>query len=233
MNDNNNMSNTISSSGGNRSELPGSIRNIYCIGRNYRLHALELGNEVPTSPMVFTKPTHAVQAMNGNVITLPGDVGEVHFELEIVLRIGEGYSPGCAVDEAIDAMTLGLDLTLRDVQSKLKAKGHPWLAAKGFKNSAPIGKWIAFPGMKPLNEVEFTLHRNEELAQKGCAKDMIFTIEEQIRFIEANYGLGPGDLIFTGTPAGVAALNDGDHMTAAWGGEVLGNCVIKLTEKIG
>jgi len=209
-------------------EAANQINNIYCIGRNYKLHALELGNEVPESPMVFTKPNHSVVAMDGGTVELPGNVGEVHFELEIVLRVGEGYTPGADIDNIFDAMTLGLDLTLRDVQSKLKAKGHPWLAAKGFKASAPLGKWMAYPGEAAIISQEFTLQRNEEVAQRGCAKDMIFGIKELVRHIESNYGLGPGDLIFTGTPAGVAALRDGDKLQTFWGEEQLGACTVTL-----
>ncbi|MHA6482644.1 fumarylacetoacetate hydrolase family protein [Paenibacillus sp. strain BS8-2] len=204
------------------------VKNIYCIGRNYKLHALELGNEVPSSPMVFTKPSHSVTAMEGGTIELPGGAGEVHFELEIVLRVGEGYVPGAPADECFDAITLGLDLTLRDVQSTLKAKGHPWLAAKGFKASAPLGRWIAYPGEEKLTEQKFTLLRGEEVAQSGQAKDMIFGVTELVRHIESNYGLGPGDLIFTGTPAGVAALRDGDTLQAFWGEEKLGECKVSL-----
>lgn len=204
------------------------INNIYCIGRNYKLHALELGNEVPTAPMVFTKPSHSVAAMDGGNIELPGGVGEVHFELEIVLRVGEAYRPGAPAEECFDAMTLGLDLTLRDVQSVLKAKGHPWLAAKGFKASAPLGGWIPYPGGTALAEKEFTLLRGEEVAQRGQAKDMIFGVTELVRHIESNFGLGPGDLIFTGTPAGVAALREGDRLQAYWGDEKLGECTVTL-----
>lgn len=205
-----------------------TIRNIYCIGRNYRLHALELGNEVPESPMMFTKPSHAAAAMDGGEIQIPANVGEVHFELEVVLRIGESYKPGMAIDECFDAMTLGLDLTLRDVQSVLKAKGHPWLAAKGFKNSAPLGKWIPYPGLAKIAEGEFKLIRSGETAQHGFPKDMIFGVTEIVRHIEENYGLGAGDLIFTGTPAGVAALRDGDLLEAYWGEDKLGSCRIAM-----
>ncbi|MEK3884691.1 fumarylacetoacetate hydrolase family protein [Paenibacillus sp. PL2-23] len=205
-----------------------SIQNIYCIGRNYRLHALELGNEVPESPMVFTKPTHAVTPMNGGTIAIPGDAGEVHFELEIVLRVGDGYKVGMPVDAIFDAMTLGLDLTLRDVQSKLKAKGHPWLAAKGFKHSAPIGEWIPFVGEEALAAGEFKLLRSGEVAQIGYPKDMLFGVTELVQHIEASYGLGPGDLIFTGTPAGVAALRDGDVLESFWGSQRLGHCTISM-----
>ncbi|MDF2835014.1 MAG: fumarylacetoacetate hydrolase [Paenibacillus sp.] len=204
------------------------INNIYCIGRNYKLHALELGNDVPDSPMVFTKPSHAAVGMDGGIIELPGGVGEVHFELEIVLRVGEEYRPGAPADECFDAMTLGLDLTLRDVQSVLKAKGHPWLAAKGFKASAPLGSWIPYPGEAELAEQEFTLLRGDEVAQRGRAKDMIFGVTELVRHIESNFGLGPGDLIFTGTPAGVAALREGDKLQALWGEEKLGECTVSL-----
>ncbi|MBH5318926.1 fumarylacetoacetate hydrolase family protein [Paenibacillus sp. GSMTC-2017] len=204
------------------------IKNIYCIGRNYRLHALELGNEVPEQPLVFTKPSHSATLMDGNTITLPANVGEVHFELEIVLKISDVYIAGAPIEESIDAITLGLDLTLRDVQSKLKAKGQPWLAAKGFKQSAPLGTWIPFPGEAELGNVDFKLIRNGETAQIGNAKDMLFGISELVKHIEANYGLGAGDIIFTGTPAGVAALQDGDQLEAYWGEQELGNCSVKL-----
>ncbi|MBD2871290.1 fumarylacetoacetate hydrolase family protein [Paenibacillus arenilitoris] len=204
------------------------IRNIYCIGRNYRLHALELGNEVPDEPLVFTKPTHAIAPMNGNVIELPGDVGEVHFELEIVLRIGRAYEPGMDADLCVDGMTLGLDLTLRDVQSKLKAKGQPWLAAKGFKGSAPLGNWLPYPGAAALAEKEFVLVRSGSEAQRGNARDMLFGVSELIRYVGERYGLGAGDILYTGTPAGVAALKDEDRLLAIWGDDVVGSCSVKL-----
>jgi len=204
------------------------IRNIYCIGRNYRLHALELGNEVPDKPLVFTKPSHAIVPMAGNTVALPGNVGEVHFELEIVLRIGRAYEPGIDPEQCIDGMALGLDLTLRDVQSKLKAKGQPWLAAKGFKNSAPLGEWLPYPGAAALAENEFVLLRNGEEAQRGKASDMLFSVSELIQFVGEHYGLGAGDLLFTGTPAGVAALHDGDQLQALWAGTAVGSCSVKL-----
>ena len=204
------------------------IRNIYCIGRNYRLHALELGNEVPEEPLVFTKPSHAVVPMNGNVVELPGNVGEVHFELEIVLRIGRAYEPGIDTELCIDSMALGLDLTLRDVQSKLKAKGQPWLAAKGFKGSAPLGEWLPYPGAAALEENEFVLLRGGEEAQRGQASDMLFNVAELIKYVGEHYGLGEGDILYTGTPAGVAALQDGDQLHALWAGNTVGSCSVKL-----
>lgn len=204
------------------------IRNIYCIGRNYKLHALELGNEVPDEPLVFTKPSHAVVPMNGNVIELPGDVGEVHFELEIVLHIGRDYEQGIDTDLLIDGMTLGLDLTLRDVQSKLKAKGQPWLAAKGFKGSAALSNWFAYPGEAKLAQSEFALVRSGEEAQRGNSRDMLFPVSELIHHVGTNFGLSAGDIIYTGTPAGVAALRDGDAIEVFWADEIVGSCTIKL-----
>lgn len=204
------------------------IRNIYCIGRNYKLHALELGNEVPDEPLVFTKPSHAVVPMNGNVIELPGDVGEVHFELEIVLHIGRDYEQGIDTDQLIDGMTLGLDLTLRDVQSKLKAKGQPWLAAKGFKGSAALSNWFAYPGEAKLAQNEFALVRSGEEAQRGNSRDMLFPVSELIHHVGTNFGLSAGDIIYTGTPAGVAALRDGDAIEVFWADEIVGSCTIKL-----
>lgn len=203
-----------------------TIRNIYCVGRNYRLHALELGNEVPTSPMIFTKPTHALAAMDGGDIRIPKDQGEVHFELEIVLHVSDQYESGMKPEQAIDSFTLGLDLTLRDVQSKLKEKGLPWLPAKGFKQSATLGTWQPFTSVDQMNNSEFILMRNGEVAQLGHPNDMIFSIEQLLGFIDSNYGLGAGDLIYTGTPAGVASLEVGDKLEALWNGEIIGSCII-------
>lgn len=208
--------------------MANEIRNIYCIGRNYRLHALELGNEVPEEPLVFTKPSHAVIPMSGNVVELPGNRGEVHFELEIVLRVGRSLETGLEPDECIDGFALGLDLTLRDVQSKLKAKGQPWLDAKGFKGSAPLGEWMPYPGEEALKESQFALVRNGVQVQLGNSGDMLFGISELIHHIDSRYGIGPGDLIYTGTPAGVAALNDGDQLEAQWQGEKVSSCIVKL-----
>lgn len=101
-----------------------SIRNIYCVGRNYGLHAAELGNDIPEEPMIFTKPTHALTPMNGSVIELPGDRGEVHYEAELVPHIGRKYEQGLTVDQLVDRMALGIDFTLRDVQTIIKKRGR-------------------------------------------------------------------------------------------------------------
>ncbi|WP_372635882.1 fumarylacetoacetate hydrolase family protein [Cohnella sp.] len=204
------------------------LRNIYCVGRNYRLHAAELGNEVPTSPMIFTKPTHSVAAMTGGELRLPGSQGSVHYESELVFAIGTPYEPGIRFDELVSAFTVGLDLTLRDVQDKLKAKGHPWLAAKGFRNSAVLGRWLAYPGAAEIESREFSLSINDREVQRGNVRDMVFDLQTLADFVGSYYGLGRGDLLFTGTPAGVGALADGDHLDARWNGESLGSVVARI-----
>lgn len=205
-----------------------SIRNIYCVGRNYKAHAEELGNELPKEPMLFTKPTHALAPMDGSTVELPGSRGEVHYEAELVVHIARDYTPGARADELIDKMAFGLDLTLRDVQSVIKSKGTPWLPAKGFLQSAPLGGWIPFPGTASLAEKDFTLRKNGAEVQRGNVSRMIFDIQTVVDYCAAHYGLGAGDIIFTGTPEGVGPVRDGDRFELAWGSEPAGSCVIRL-----
>ncbi|OPA81106.1 fumarylacetoacetate hydrolase [Paenibacillus selenitireducens] len=202
------------------------IRNVYCVGRNYRLHAAEMGNEVPKEPMIFLKPTHAVVAMNGGGIALPHDQGEVHYEAELVIRVGRDYTPGIHVDELIDVMSLGLDFTLRDVQSVCKQKGQPWTPAKGFKNSAPMTPYVAFPGAAALAEQDFSLRKNDVEVQRGNVTEMIFDLQTIVDYIAEHYGLGEGDLIFTGTPAGVGRVEQGDRFELVLAEQRLDYCVI-------
>ncbi|MEI7026808.1 fumarylacetoacetate hydrolase family protein [Paenibacillus sp. y28] len=204
------------------------IRNIYCVGRNYRLHAAELGNDVPEEPMLFTKPTHALVPLDGQVITLPGAKGELHHEVELVVRIGRSYEPGVTADELIDGMALGLDLTLRDVQSVLKKKGHPWLAAKGFLHSAPITAFRPFPGVEQAGLKSFSLLKNGVQVQRGVTTDMIFSLQHLLDYCALHYGLGAGDIIFTGTPAGVSPLADGDQVSLRWDEETWGEAAFRL-----
>ncbi|MFC5471705.1 fumarylacetoacetate hydrolase family protein [Cohnella suwonensis] len=203
------------------------IRNIYCVGRNYRLHATELGNEVPTSPMIFTKPTHAAIGMDVGKLGIPASEGSVHYEAELVFAIGRTYESGIACDELIGAFTVGIDLTLRDVQDVIKAKGHPWLAAKGFRNSAVLGRWLPFPGENGMEAHDFGLTMNGAEAQRGNVKDMVFGLQRIVDFVGTRYGLGAGDLIYTGTPAGVGSLSDGDSLDVWWNGESLGRSTVE------
>lgn len=204
------------------------IKNIYCVGRNYVAHAKELNNEVPTSPFLFSKPTHAFTEAKGQVVSLPGNRGSVHFETEIVVRMGRAYEPGITVDQIVESMGIGIDFTLRDVQNDIKKKGQPWLLAKGFKNSAVVSPLIPFPGLEDLKKKNFALHRNGEKVQEGNSVNMIFDLQTIIDFTAENFGLGEGDLIFTGTPEGVAQVLDNDRLSLLWGDQVIGECVIKL-----
>lgn len=206
------------------------IRNVFCVGRNYRLHAQELGNEVPTSPFLFSKPTHSLVEAKGQAIELPGNRGELHHEVEIVVHIAKAYQPGLTADELIDQMALGIDFTLRDVQSQLKAKGHPWLLAKGFLNSAVHTAFHPFPGVAALQQTDFQLRKNGEQVQKGNIRDVIFDLDTIIRFAALHFGLSAGDVLYTGTPAGVGAVADGDRLSMMWGDEVWGEFTVALTK---
>lgn len=203
------------------------IQNVYCVGRNYRLHAEELGNEVPSEPMIFMKPSHAIVAMDGNTLYLPEGRGEIHYETELVLRIARPYEPGISVDDLVDVMAFGIDFTLRDVQSELKKKGHPWTAAKGFRNSAPMTPYIAFPGSSQTAAEDFTLSKNGEIVQRGNIINMIFSLQSIVDFIAERYGLDEGDHIFTGTPEGVGPVFAGDKLEIAYGTRELGSCSIQ------
>lgn len=205
-----------------------SIRNIYCVGRNYKAHAEELGNELPKEPMIFTKPTHALSPMDGSALNLPGQLGSVHFEAELVVHIGSSYEPGKTADELVDKIAFGIDFTLRDVQSKLKEKGLPWLPAKGFLNSAALGPWLPNPGASGLLEKEFVLKRNGHEVQRGHVSRMIFNLQTVIDYIASHYGLGQGDIIYTGTPEGVGPVSDQDRFELYWGEEEAGASVISL-----
>lgn len=205
------------------------IRNIYCVGRNYGLHAAELGNDIPDEPMIFTKPTHALTPIHGQTITLPGDKGEVHFETELVVHIGHNYEAGMSIDSLIDTMALGIDFTLRDVQSVIKKKGQPWLPAKGFLNSAALTVFRPFKGYEEVRQTEFSLRINGTEAQRGNVNDMIFNLQVIVDYIAEHYGLGKGDIIYTGTPAGVGAVSSGDKFELLWGSEAMGEFTIGLT----
>lgn len=204
------------------------IRNIYCVGRNYSQHAAELGNDVPTEPFLFSKPTHALAFADGGEIVLPASLGEIHHELEVVVRLSKPFEKGMKVDEAVDFFCLGLDLTLRDVQTELKKKGHPWLKAKGFRNSAVLTAERPFPGAEAAKTAEFKMLKNGELVQHGTMSQMVFDLQALFDFTSEHFGLSAGDLMYTGTPAGVGPLHDGDRLELFWNDELLGNCTIRL-----
>lgn len=189
------------------------VNTIWCIGRNYAEHAKEMGANVEEQPVIFLKPSSAY--VSNDIINLPDYSDEVHYECEIVVVIKEdafNIEPEDA-HKYIAGIGLGLDLTVRDIQSELKKKSLPWALSKSFFGSAPISNIIDINQIN-LNEIEFNLIINEELKQNGNVKDMIFSFKELISFISKRFSLQKGDCIFTGTPAGVGKLNKNDKLTA-------------------
>ncbi len=185
---------------------------IFCIGRNYAAHIAELGNAADSACLIFMKPASGLVA-EGAVLQLPKGRGEVHHEAELVVRIGRGGRDIAAADALahIDAFTLGLDLTLRELQADLKARGAPWELAKAFDGSAPLGRFVERGG-EDFSAFEFQLRVNGETRQHGNTARMLFGVPELIRILSAHFTLHPGDMVFTGTPAGVAALHPGDRI---------------------
>ena len=197
---------------------------IVAVGRNYAEHARELGNEIPEEPVLFLKPSTALPK-DSELFEYPSFSSDIHFEVEIVLRVcKEGKS--VAVEDArsfYDALTVGIDFTARDVQGKLKAKGLPWEISKGFDGSAPVGRFVDVPQTTPIL---FSLSQNGEVRQKGSTDDMLNGFDSIINHVTKYFTLEPGDLIFTGTPAGVGPTHPGDTIEGFIGDEKLLTCVV-------
>ncbi|MFP6905850.1 MAG: fumarylacetoacetate hydrolase family protein [Verrucomicrobiota bacterium] len=189
------------------------MRRIFCIGRNYAAHAEELAHAVPRTPVVFIKPGTCI-VPNGEAIPFPSHGNELHHEAELVVEIGRGGTD-ILEEEArshIRALGLGLDLTLRDVQRALKEEGLPWEKAKAFDASAPLGPLCPLNDEHDLQGIHFTCSVNNEVRQQGCTADLLFPIPHLIASLSSIWKLRPGDCIYTGTPAGVAALQPGDRI---------------------
>jgi 2-keto-4-pentenoate hydratase/2-oxohepta-3-ene-1,7-dioic acid hydratase in catechol pathway len=184
---------------------------IFCIGRNYVAHAHELGNEVPTSPVIFMKPSTAVLA-EGKNFTIPSFTNDLHYEGELVLRVSkEGKNlKGPNVLDYCDAITVGIDFTARDLQNKLKEKGLPWEKAKAFDDAAILGKWTPLTSNMVENPIHFSLHKNGAMVQDGDSSLMIFPLATILESLTEYFTIYPGDLIYTGTPVGVGPTNKGD-----------------------
>lgn len=202
------------------STLPGLPRlttgNIYCIGRNYAAHAIELNNPVPDNPVVFMKPTCSLLPDNGTVI-IPSTSPEVHHEAELVIAIsknGKNISRENALDY-IAGYAIGIDITDRNMQSELKKQAHPWLLAKGLDTFAPIGTFIPASSIPDPRNVDIMLSVNGVTKQKGNTQNMLFPIDDIITRLSAFFTLREGDLIFTGTPEGVGPLVHGDKVHAS------------------
>ena len=187
---------------------------IICIGRNYAEHAQELGNEIPESPLIFMKPDTAV-LKKGSDFYIPEFSDDVHYELEVVLKISKGgkYIQEENADKYYDEIGLGIDFTARDVQSQLKAKGLPWELSKGFDGSAVVSEFYKKEDFDMKN-INFSLMKNKEEVQNGNTSLMIFSPEKIIVFVSQYFTLRVGDLIFTGTPKGVGKISENDILEA-------------------
>ncbi len=188
---------------------------IICIGRNYVEHAKELGNEVPDEPVIFMKPKSAL-LQSHTPFYYPEFSNELHYECELVLRISKNgkYIQERHAGNYYNGITVGIDFTARDIQDELKKKGLPWEKAKAFDNSAAVGKFIDVTPAIDKKNINFSLFNNKEQVQKGNSKQMIFSFDSIISHISNYFSLNIGDLIFTGTPAGVGECVVGDELEA-------------------
>jgi 2-keto-4-pentenoate hydratase/2-oxohepta-3-ene-1,7-dioic acid hydratase in catechol pathway len=188
---------------------------IFCIGRNYVAHAKELGNDIPDEPVIFMKPKSAL-LQSHTPFYYPEFTNELHYECELVLRVSKNgkYIQEKFANKYYNAVTAGIDFTARDIQEDLKAKGLPWEKAKAFDNSAVIGKWIELTPETNKKDINFCLYKNKELVQQGNSGLMIFNFDQVVANISNYFSLNIGDLIFTGTPAGVGECVVGDELEA-------------------
>ena len=201
---------------------------IICIGRNYTEHIQELATERPEEPVVFIKPDSAVLPKDQDFY-IPEFTKNVHYEVEVLIKI---CKVGKHIDERFahnyyDEIGLGIDFTARDLQSALKEKGLPWEKAKGFDGSAVIGKWLPKTNFKDLNNLNFTLHKNEELVQDANTSFMLWKIDELIAYVSKFFTLKKGDVLFTGTPAGVGQIATNDYLSGKLEGQELFSIKIK------
>ena len=196
---------------------------IVCVGKNYAEHAKELGDAVPDKPVLFIKPPSAlkVAAQKGERVSLriPPETGALHHECEIVLKISrDGYRMSLGeAQTAICEVTLGLDMTLRDLQAKLKKQGHPWEVSKAFLDSAVVGPWIKTADFGQYLDTFFKLSLDGNLKQTGRASQMTLSPAECVAYISQHFPLKKGDLVFTGTPAGVGPVTAGQVAQLEWG----------------
>lgn len=190
-----------------------AVENIFCIGRNYAEHIAELNHQRDSEMPVFLKPTSSL-LHSGQPIHLPAYSENVHYECELLLLIGQNtdnLTPGNALD-CVAGYGIGLDLTARDVQNIAKDKGLPWLKAKGFRHAACVSEFVPKAALPEIGDVHFTLTINGTIRQHGHTAQMLYSVPELLIFLAQTYGLQTGDVIFTGTPAGVGRLQAGDKL---------------------
>lgn len=199
-----------------RGVRPGKV---LCIGRNYAKHAAEMKSAVPRQPMIFLKPSTSLIGQGGSII-LPTVSSDVHHEVELVVAIGRD---GKNIDEAealdfVAGYAVGIDMTARDIQSRAKAKGHPWSVAKGFDTFAPLGPLVPKTEIADPQDLNIQLTVNGELRQDGNTGEMIFSVAHLVAYCSTVFTLEAGDLIYTGTPEGVGPVEGGDELVATIAG---------------
>ncbi|MDG2501738.1 MAG: fumarylacetoacetate hydrolase family protein [Porticoccaceae bacterium] len=196
---------------GDMTSLP--LGKVVCVGRNYAAHARELNNPVPTEPVLFIKPNTALATLAG-AIYIPSHLGECHFETEISVLIGQPLTQ-CTESQAQAAVLgvgIGLDLTLRDLQQQLKDQSLPWEKAKSFDGACPVSEFVSPDRLGELQNQQIRLSLNQQLRQDGNSADMLTPVLPLLVYISQFFTLLPGDLVFTGTPAGVGPLAIGDQL---------------------
>ncbi|MDO5986349.1 fumarylacetoacetate hydrolase family protein [Flavivirga amylovorans] len=186
---------------------------LICIGRNYTEHIKELENEKPTDPVVFLKPDTAI-LLKKQPFFIPDFSNDVHHEVEILVKINRvgKYIDRKFAHKYYKEIGLGIDFTARDLQSQLKAKGLPWDKAKAFDGAAVIGSWLDVGDFKDINNINFSLQKNDHVVQKGNTSLMLWKINELIEYVSKYFTLKIGDIIFTGTPAGVGKVIANDKL---------------------
>lgn len=184
---------------------------IICIGRNYVDHISELNNERPDEPIIFMKPDTAILPKDADFY-IPEFTQDLHHEVEVVVKINKvgKYIDKKFAHKYYDEIGLGIDFTARDVQTKLKEKGLPWEKAKAFDHSAIIGSFLSKKELASLENINFELRNNDQLVQQGNTSLMLWNIDEIIAYVSQFFTLKTGDIIFTGTPKGVAAVKEND-----------------------
>ena len=200
--------------------LRASIGKVVCVGRNYAAHAEELGNEVPKAPILFMKPASSVVSIRQGVVRPnPALYGETHYEAELCVQLAADLSAATIEEakQAIGGVTLGLDLTLRELQAELKEKGHPWERAKCFDGACVLGDWLDPQVFGDFTDIHYQLNINDALTQDGDSALMLFPVYELLVNISHAFSLQAGDVIMTGTPSGVGALQAGDQLSLKLG----------------
>lgn len=201
---------------------------IICIGRNYTHHIEELHNERPTEPVVFLKPDSAL-LLKQHPFVIPEFSNEIHHELEVIVKInkvGKYIDPKFA-HKYYDEISVGLDFTARDLQDQLKQKGLPWEKAKAFDGSAVLGDFVLKSQWESLDNLNFELTKNGQTVQKGCTSHMLWKIDELIAYVSQFFTLKIGDILFTGTPAGVASVQPNDVLIGFLEGQQLFRIQVK------